>query len=148
MFARCLHFLAKMLVSWDRQTPSHWLAAVSLFRGGGCDAVGRGELRALRLSVPLETGPAGPTNPFNPPPPCLTVFQWWEHWQRLADNWKLQSTESNYPEQDFPNILQCGVILFVSSLCPCFTNILPWSCTHIQPLLSFFFFNTPLPSLL
>lgn len=56
-------------------------------------------------------------------PPCLpssTAVLWWEHWQRPADNWKLQSTESNYPEQDFPNVLQSGVFLFVSNMCPCF----------------------------
>lgn len=66
--------------------------------------------------------------------PSPTVFLWWEHWQRFEDNWKLQSTESNYPEQDFPNILQCGVVLFVWSMCPCFRNILPCLCPHIQPV--------------
>lgn len=54
------------------------------------------------------------------------------------DNWKLLSTESNYPEHDFPNILQCGVVLFVSSMCPCFRNILPCFCPHIQPLVACF----------
>lgn len=28
----------------------------------------------------------------------------WELWQRFVHNWKLQFTESNYPEHDFPNI--------------------------------------------
>lgn len=71
MFARCLHFWAKMLVSWDRQTQSHWSTAVAPFRGVGCDTEGRGELRAFGSWVPLETGLAGPTNPsptLSPPP--------------------------------------------------------------------------------
>lgn len=38
MFARCLHFWAKMLVSWDGQTQPHWSTAVAPFGGGGCDA--------------------------------------------------------------------------------------------------------------
>lgn len=84
--------------------------------------------------------PAGPTNPSPTHPPSLpfpspAVFPWWEHCQSLVDNWKLQSTESNYPEQDFPNILQCGVVLFVSSMCHCFRDlILPCLCPHTQPL--------------
>lgn len=85
MFARCLHFSVKMLVSWDGQTQSHW--PVAPFRGGGCDAEGGKELRALSSSVPLETGPAGHTNP-SPTRSPLTIFIWWEHWQRLVLNWK------------------------------------------------------------
>lgn len=63
MFARCLHFWAETLVLRDRQTQSHWSTAVAPVRGGGCDAEGRGELQAFNLSVPLKTGPAGPTHP-------------------------------------------------------------------------------------
>ena len=63
MFARCLHFWAGMLVSWDRQTLSHWSATVAHFRAGSRDAEGRGELQELSLSVPIETGPDGPTSP-------------------------------------------------------------------------------------
>lgn len=64
MFARCLHFWAKMLVSWDRQTQSHWLTVVVPHRGG--DAERRGELRALEL-----VRPAGPTSPSPTYPPSL-----------------------------------------------------------------------------
>lgn len=33
-----------------------------------------------------------------------TQPRWWELWQGFVHNWKLQFTESNYPEHDFPNI--------------------------------------------
>lgn len=128
-------FWLRMLLSWDTQTHSHWSTASAPFRGGSYDAEGkRGELRALSISVPQETRPAGPTNPSlsaRTASPPLQPSLWWEHWQRLVDNWKLQSTESNYPEQDFPNILRSGVVLFASSMCPRFRNIL---LTHLASL--------------
>ena len=62
MFARCLHFWVEMLVSWDRQTLSHWSVRVAHFRAGSRDAEGKGELQDVSLSVTLERGPAGPTN--------------------------------------------------------------------------------------
>lgn len=86
------------------------------------------------MSVPVETGPAGLTNPsctLTPPP---LVFPWWEQWQRLVEtsiHWKQLS------RQDFPNILQQEVALFVSSMCSCFRSILPCCCPHIQSLSPF-----------
>lgn len=58
-------------------------------------------------------------------PPCTPQHMqplWWELWQRLVDNLKLQFTESNYPEHDFPNIPQSGVVLLI--LAACFWRIL------------------------
>lgn len=128
MFARCLHFWAKMLVPWDVQTDSHWSTVVAPFRRGGRDAEGGGKggrVTSFLLVSPTRDRTSWTHQPFTHPPslPSPTVFPWWERWQRLMDNWKLQSTESNYPERDFPNILclQCGVVvLFVSSVYPCF----------------------------
>lgn len=67
--------------------------------------------KLFNFSVPLKTGPAAPAHP-DPSPqqsshdgnagPRFFFFFFF-----FADNWKLQSTESNYPEQDFPNILRC-----------------------------------------
>lgn len=68
--------------------------------------------------APLETGAAGPTSP-SPTPLLFRLPMVGTLAERLVDNWKLQSTESNYPEQDFTNILQCGV-LFVSNMCSLF----------------------------
>lgn len=71
MFARCLHFWAKMLVSWDRQTQSHWSSAVAPFRGGGCDAEGRGRVTSVRLVSPTRDGSSWIhqplTHPLSPP---------------------------------------------------------------------------------
>lgn len=59
MFARCLHFWAEILVSWDRQTPSHWLARVAHFSAGSRDAEGREErYEMLDFTIPLERRPA------------------------------------------------------------------------------------------
>lgn len=69
-----------------------------------------------------------------PASPPLQPSLWWEHWQRLVDNWKLQSTESNYPEQDFPNILRSGVALFASSMRPRLRNILFTHFASLCPL--------------
>lgn len=142
MFARCLHFCPRMLLSWD--THKHILIGplpLLPSERGSYDAEGKGgELRALSVSVPQETRPAGPTNPslsartVSPP---LQPSLWWEHWQSLVDNWKLQSTESNYPEQDFPNILRSGVVLFASSICPRFRNILLTHLASLCPLSCF-----------
>lgn len=74
MFARCLHFWAKTLVSPGRQPQSHWWTAVAPVRGDGCDTEGRGELQPFNLSVQLKTGPAEPTHPAPPPPPLQASY--------------------------------------------------------------------------
>lgn len=65
--------------------------------------------KLFNLSVPLKTGPAAPAHPVPSPcsPPTMGKLAQVFFFFFFADNWKLQSTESNYPEQDFPNILQC-----------------------------------------
>lgn len=134
MFARCLHFWAKMLVSWDRQTQPHWWTAVAPLRGDDCDAEGGEELRAFSLSVPLETRPAGPTHPVSPP--------LWSSYDgntgrglRIIGNFNpLKAIIQNKTFQ----IYSSGVVLFVSSMCSCFRNILPCFCPHIQSLFCLF----------
>lgn len=65
--------------------------------------------KLFNLSVPLKTGPAAPAHPAPSPssPPTMGTLAHGFFFFFFADNWKLQSTESNYPEQDFPNILRC-----------------------------------------
>lgn len=80
--------------------------------------------RVTSLSVPVETQPAGPPTP-TPTPPQTLGFPWWEQWQSHVEtsiHWRQLS------RQDFPNILQQEVALFVSSMCSCFRSILPCCC--------------------
>lgn len=97
------------------------------FRAGGCDAEGKGEVEDVSLSLPQEKWPDGPTNPAPTPFPPTEVFPWWECWQRLVGNWKLQSTENNYPKQAF-----FSDYTIASNMCPCFWNIL--SSCHLSCL--------------
>lgn len=55
----------------------------------------------------------------------------WELWQRFVHNWKLQFTESNYPEHDFPNIPpSVGLSCLYSAIC--FWRVLLCFCLHSQ----------------
>lgn len=79
-------FGAKMLVSWDGQTPPHWWFVASPSGGGSCDAEGKRALEAFSSS-PSRNGTGWTRQPL-----VLGGGN---------AKWKLQCPESNYPDKTF-----------------------------------------------
>lgn len=131
VFSRCLHFWGVDARSTG-QANTILLAALQLPPSEEVALVAREEWSCQRNWKQEQLDP--PT--LYPSLPSPTVFLCWERWQTFLDNWKLESAESNYPEEDFSKYTTVWSRL-VSSPCPCFRNI-PYVLAHIQPLLPSF----------